>query len=54
VHPDVAGEAAAVHREEGPGFAAVGVTLVGCGAAEREGETDDETEDCEENGGYTD
>lgn len=39
-----------MHREGGPGFTAIGVTLVGCGAAKGEGETDNETEDCKEKG----
>jgi hypothetical protein len=43
-----------LHTESGPGFAAVGVALVGGGGAEGEGETDYETEDCEEEVVYAD
>jgi hypothetical protein len=54
VDPDVAGEVPALHTECGPGFAAVGVAFVGGGGAEGEGETDYETEDCEEEVVYAD
>lgn len=50
VYPDVTREVPRLDTEGGPGFAAVGVSFVRCGAAEGEGETDNETEDCEEEG----
>lgn len=43
-----------MYGEDGPGFAAVGVTFVGCGTAEGEGQGYNETENCEENGVDTD
>lgn len=39
-----------MYGECGPGLSAIGVTFVGCGAAEGERETDDKTQDCEEEG----
>jgi hypothetical protein len=52
VDPDDAGKILGVEGELGPVFAAVVVSLVGGGGAEREGETDDETEDGKKGGLY--
>jgi hypothetical protein len=51
--PDVPAQVARLHGERGPGFSTVGVAFVSGGAAEGEGESDNETEDCEEEGGDT-
>lgn len=52
--PEVTGEIAALNHERAECLAAFGVALVGGGGAEREGETDYETEDGQEKGADVD
>jgi hypothetical protein len=54
MYPNRSRHGAALDGERRPGLAAVGVAFVGGRGAEGEGETDDETENCEEEAGYID